>query len=63
MDLVTATEARSILGGTKPIPHSTLAHWRKVGIGPEYMKVGRTLRYPVEGLLRFLEQQTIGRGE
>lgn len=56
--LVTPYEASHILGGSKPIPESTLAFWRKNGTGPEYVRVGRSYRYPEEGLRRFLEQNT-----
>lgn len=58
MQLITGKEAAKILGGSKPIPQSTLAYWRRIGYGPEYIKLGRTYRYPLEGLHRFLDQNT-----
>ena len=59
-ELVTTSEAARILGGSKPIALTTMAYWRKHGRGPEHIKVGRSYRYPVEGLRRFLEQNTRG---
>lgn len=63
MELVTTQEAARILGGNKPIPRSTLAVWRKTGIGPEFIQFGRTIRYPLEGIVRFLEQNRVGAAE
>ncbi len=53
---VTSHEAGRILGGTKPISPRTLAYWRSIGFGPEYVRIGKSIRYPIEGLQRFLEQ-------
>ena len=39
---------------TVKIPTGTLAHWRHVGIGPPYHKVGRRVWYKGEDLNRFV---------
>jgi len=40
------TSAGSYLGGQEnPISVLTLADWRTKGIGPDYVKVGRLIRY------------------
>ncbi len=57
-NLVTTSEAARILGGSKPLPVSTLAYWRQTGKGPEYIKVGRSYRYTEDGLRRYLEENT-----
>jgi len=56
--LTTPIEAGRILGGSKPIPTTTLAYWRKNGTGPEYVRVGRQYRYPEDALHRFIDQHT-----
>lgn len=55
-ELVTSSEAARILGGSKPLSIRTLAYWRKLGTGPDYVKVGRSYRYPEDGLKRYLDQ-------
>jgi predicted DNA-binding transcriptional regulator AlpA len=42
--------------GAKP---STLAVWRCKGIGPEYIKVGRLVRYRLSAVLAWLESRTV----
>lgn len=38
---------------------STLAEYRRKGIGPKYIAVGyRSYRYPREEILKFIEEQT-----
>jgi hypothetical protein len=54
--LYSPQEAGRIIGGDKPISIYTLARWRKLGQGPEYVRLGRQYRYPEDGLQRFLEQ-------
>lgn len=36
----------------------TLKNWRSNEIGPAWVKVGRHVRYPVAGILAFLEKRT-----
>lgn len=54
--LYTPSQAGRYLGGDKPVSHYTLARWRKQGTGPDYIKIGRTFRYPEDGLDRYLDQ-------
>ncbi len=54
--LITPAEAGCILGGTKPISVRTLAYWRKLGVGPEYIRIGRAFRYREDALYSYLEQ-------
>ena len=54
--LITSAETGRILGGTKPISIRTLAYWRKHGVGPEYVRIGRAYRYDEDALYRYLEQ-------
>ena len=35
------------------IKESTLAHWRSDGIGPKFVKVGRTVMYPKEPMIEY----------
>ena len=36
----------------------TLAHWRLQGTGPDYVRVGRHVRYQLSAIERWLDQQT-----
>lgn len=47
---LTTKEASRHLG----ISHRTLEHWRLVGGGPRFMKVGRSVRYPISELEAFM---------
>lgn len=60
MSMATPIEAARILGGTKPLAVRTLALWRKTGTGPRFIRVGRNIRYPLEGLKAYLEKRTEG---
>jgi predicted DNA-binding transcriptional regulator AlpA len=40
----------------KSIP--TLARWRKLGEGPDYVKIGRAIKYRKSALDRFIDQCT-----
>ena len=35
------------------ISEGTLAYWRSMGIGPKFVKVGRTVLYPREALIAY----------
>ncbi|EFD51811.1 DNA binding domain, excisionase family [Micrococcus luteus SK58] len=39
-------------------PVHTLAHWRYVGRGPRFVKLGRAVRYRAEDVRAWLEAQT-----
>lgn len=39
------------------IPVKTLAEWRSRGIGPEYRKIGRHVRYEWPAVLRWVASQ------
>lgn len=41
----------------------TLGRWRDQRIGPPYVKIGRKVRYPQSGAVRYLAQQTHGGDE
>lgn len=49
------------------ITERTLAYWRTTGLGPKYVKVGRTVLYPKEELVshfrEHLYQSTMEYGE
>ncbi len=49
------------------ITERTLAYWRTKGLGPKYVKVGRTVLYPKEELVSYfrghLYQSTMEYGE
>lgn len=40
-------------------PVGTLSNWRNQGFGPAYVKVGHSVRYFEEDVLRFLEMHRI----
>lgn len=33
----------------------TLRNWRSQGKGPDYIKIGRTVKYPIDGIQAFLK--------
>jgi predicted site-specific integrase-resolvase len=37
---------------------ATLAKWRWLGVGPRFIRVGRSIRYPVEELQKHLDMNT-----
>lgn len=53
-EMFTIPETARILGGSKPLAQRTLAAWRKAGTGPPFIRIGRSVRYPLDGLQRFL---------
>lgn len=40
-------------------PKKTLQHWRYIGVGPKYIKVGRSVRYRLSDLQSFLDENTV----
>jgi excisionase family DNA binding protein len=50
--LITETEAASLLG----ISRRTLQKWRLTGGGPEYLKVGKCVRYAEDCIQGWLER-------
>lgn len=55
-DLLTAEQAAKRLGLAK----QTLAQWRHEGRGPEFVKLGRAVRYPSDALDRWLSTRQRG---
>lgn len=53
--LLRAPEVAAMLG----VPETTLANWRYERKGPEYVKIGRAVRYPEDKLKRFLDRHTV----
>ncbi len=49
-------EAARIFG----IPASTLVYWRGVGEGPNYVKIGRRVKYELSELLAWLRRRNPG---
>ncbi len=56
---VSRTEAAGILG----VRVNTLAVWAHAGRGPAYLKIGRTVRYDVTDLERFMQQGRVRTSE
>ena len=51
--------AAVFLGGkVKPLSQSTLALWRNLKIGPKYVRIGKSIRYPVSELIAFQNSMT-----
>lgn len=44
------------------IPEKTLAEWRSQGIGPEYLKIGRYVRYQWSDVNAWLDTRVAGKG-
>lgn len=40
-------------------PTTTLAQWRWQGIGPAYVKIGRSIRYPRADVIAWLEKNRV----
>lgn len=53
-DLLTPAEAAQYLR----VEPGTLQQWRWAGTGPTYVKVGRSVRYPLDQLADWLELNT-----
>ncbi|PPC93911.1 MAG: hypothetical protein CTY33_05910 [Methylotenera sp.] len=59
-DQLTPRLAAIYLGGSnKPLALNTLALWRRKNIGPKYIKVGKSVRYPISGLKEFVVAMTV----
>jgi predicted DNA-binding transcriptional regulator AlpA len=56
--LASAAEVAGILA----IPEKTLAEWRSRGIGPEYLKIGRYVRYSWSAVNEWLATRQGGKG-
>jgi predicted DNA-binding transcriptional regulator AlpA len=41
---------------------ATLRNWRHLGKGPNYVKVGKSVRYPLKDLVEFMESHKIKTG-
>lgn len=54
MELLTTPEAAQLL----KLKKNTLEIWRFQGTGPDYIKIGRTVRYPVDALKSYLAENT-----
>lgn len=50
---MTTPEAAEFLG----VSESSLRHWRCIGYGPRYRKLGRSVRYRTEDLIAFEDGQ------
>ena len=58
-DPLTPKTTAIFLGGSKPLSLSTLSNWRRNGEGPEYIRVGKSIRYPLSGLNKFIKAMTV----
>lgn len=57
-NLVEEKRAGEIIGGAeRPISKRTLQSWRLRGVGPPYIKCGRSVRYDVTEINRWLESR------
>ena len=58
MVLMTETSAASYLAGKeKPLSVKTVQRWRLDGKGPQFLKIGRLVRYAQEDLDKYLAGQ------
>lgn len=55
MELLTAGQVAEQLG----VPVATVQYWRTKKTGPDYMKIGRYVRYSAEAVKAFVERQTV----
>ena len=53
--MLTDEQAAEFLGMAK----QTLRNWRTFGRGPDYLKMGRSVRYKLSSLQRFTDERTI----
>jgi predicted DNA-binding transcriptional regulator AlpA len=53
-DFYTVKELEEILS----VSRTTLYDWRQEGIGPPWIKVSGTIRYPKSGFQEWLEEET-----
>ena len=52
MKLLTTTAVAAMLS----VPDGTLRYWRKVGLGPSWVKLEGSIRYTEEDVLRYIER-------
>ena len=52
MKLLTTNAVAEILA----VPGGTLRYWRKVGLGPAWVKLEGSIRYAEEDVLRYIER-------
>jgi DNA-binding transcriptional MerR regulator len=52
MKLLTTTAVAETLS----VPEGTLRYWRKVGLGPSWVKLEGSIRYTEEDVLRYIER-------
>lgn len=45
------------------VSESTLAHWRTMGVGPRFVKIGRRVHYPKEELLNCFRSHLYSRAD
>lgn len=55
MKLLTTSQAAAFLHK----PAGTLRYWRAVGIGPSYVKLGKTVLYDEVELVNFVKSNTV----
>ena len=56
---LTPEEAALLISSSKPPSTSTLSRWRREGSGPEYLKIGKAVRYTEESIEAFLNSCTV----
>jgi excisionase family DNA binding protein len=52
--IMAPSEAAAYLG----VSIQTLAGWRTNGVGPKYIKVGASVRYPASELHKYMQERT-----
>ena len=52
MKLLTTATVSEMLS----VPEGTLRYWRKVGLGPAWLKLEGSIRYAEEDVLRYIER-------
>lgn len=55
----TPEEAAPRISKSKPPSTSTLSRWRREGTGPEYLKIGKAVRYTQGAIDDFLNRCTV----
>jgi hypothetical protein len=46
----------AIVSDMLSVPEGTLRYWRKVGLGPSWLKLEGSIRYAEEDVLRYIER-------
>ena len=52
---LTPVDVEEMLG----VKQQTLAHWRSQGKGPQYIKVGKVIRYSLDELERWIQSHNV----